>query len=283
MRSLYSLTLGCWAFLAAPAFCPDAIVALHGNGQFQSIQDAIMAAPQGYPSAARPWVTRIKPGVFRELIYVQRERRFVRLEGEDPLTTIITYNLNANLPGFDGKPIGASRTPTVQVDWESLKLDAFVPAGIGPFPAVIFVHGRGWSRGDKTGGNDPLFATVAGLGMASYTINYHLGAQASLPRASRRHPQRRPLGQGASRGVPRGSGPDGARRRIRCEPSAYSPGVRNQRLAIRVCITAPSFPGSRGRRKATATKVALQAASPAPASGPSGTQRNLRRKAVFYR
>src|SRR5262249_49163506 len=61
-----------------------------------------------------------------------------------------------------------------QAGGESLKLDAFVPKGKGPFPAVIFVHGGGWSAGDKAGGNDPLFAPVAARGIAWFTINYRL-------------------------------------------------------------------------------------------------------------
>src|SRR5437016_3604652 len=72
----------------------DATVAPNGDGQFKSIQDAIMAAPQGLPSAARPWVIHVKPGTYKELIYVQQERRFIHLEGENAATTIITYNLN---------------------------------------------------------------------------------------------------------------------------------------------------------------------------------------------
>lgn len=392
----------------------DATVAPSGDGQFKSIHDAIMAAPPNLPSAARPWVIHVRPGVYKELIYVQQERRFIRLEGEDPKTTIITMNLHANLPGFDDKPIGTFRTPTVQIDgdgfsaanitfensagpvgqalalrvdadkvsfnncrflgwqdtiflnrgrhyfencyiaghvdfifgaatvwfekcqihclrdgyitaastpaehpfgyvfsnckitgepnvktylgrpwrgyastiflhtemsevvraegwhnwtgperektaryseykstgpgtdetarvswaeklteteanaitpekvlgdWnpkapikadaivakrnpyahpllqgrvkldieyaraggESLKLDAFVPEGKGPFPAVIFVHGGGWSAGDKTGGNDPLFAPVAQRGIAWFTINYRLALKHNYP------------------------------------------------------------------------------------------------------
>ena len=39
-----------------------------------------------------------------------------------------------------------------RADGESLKLDAYVPDGTGPFPAVILVHGGGWNAGDKSGG-----------------------------------------------------------------------------------------------------------------------------------
>ena len=75
-----------------------------------------MAAPQGLPSESRPWIIHVKPGIYKELIYVQRERRFIHLEGEDAAKTIITNNLNANMIGLDGKPIGTFRTPTAQID-----------------------------------------------------------------------------------------------------------------------------------------------------------------------
>jgi len=32
---------------------------------------------------------------------------------------------------------------------QSLRLDAHVPDGPGPFPTVLIVHGGGWGRGDK--------------------------------------------------------------------------------------------------------------------------------------
>jgi pectinesterase len=101
----------------------DATVASNDDGQFKSIQDAITAAPQGLPSSLRPSVIHVKPGTYRELIYVQRERRFIRLEGGDAKTTIITFNLHANLTGFDGKPIGTFRTPTVQVDGDGFEAE----------------------------------------------------------------------------------------------------------------------------------------------------------------
>jgi len=89
-------------------------VAADGSGDFTSVQEAIMAAPTG--TAERPSVLRIRPGTYRELLYVQREKRFLRLVGEDPRTTIITYDLNAKQLGSDGKPIGTFRTATAFID-----------------------------------------------------------------------------------------------------------------------------------------------------------------------
>ncbi|HKX30295.1 MAG TPA: pectinesterase family protein, partial [Blastocatellia bacterium] len=92
----------------------DVTVAPNGEGQFKSVQDAIAAAPAGTPD--RPWVIHVKPGVYKEQIYIQREKRYLKLEGEDAAKTVITFNLNANLPGIDGRPIGTFRTPTALID-----------------------------------------------------------------------------------------------------------------------------------------------------------------------
>ncbi|MBS1808166.1 MAG: hypothetical protein JST84_08245, partial [Acidobacteria bacterium] len=110
-------------FCTVAAWAADATVAPNGDGQFKSIHDAIMAAPSNLPSAERPWVIAVKPGVYKELIYVQQERRYIKLVGEDAKTTIITMNLHANLPGLDGKPIGTFRTPTVQIDGDGFSAE----------------------------------------------------------------------------------------------------------------------------------------------------------------
>ncbi|MFT3831082.1 MAG: pectinesterase family protein [Opitutaceae bacterium] len=90
-------------------------VAADGSGDFRSVQEAINASPQN-STAAHPWTIRVKPGVYKERLYIQREKRFLRLIGEDAATTIVSFDLHANVPGPDGKPIGTFRTPSTQVD-----------------------------------------------------------------------------------------------------------------------------------------------------------------------
>jgi len=97
------------------ASAADATVAPNGDGQFKSVQDAINAAPQT-TSRTKPWVIHIKPGIYKELIYVQREKRFISLVGDDAEKTILTYNLNANMLGPDGKVIGTFRTASTMID-----------------------------------------------------------------------------------------------------------------------------------------------------------------------
>jgi pectinesterase len=93
----------------------NAVVAADGSGDYRTVQDAINAVPQN-TSASNRWIIFVKAGTYRELIYVQREKRFVTLVGEDPALTVLTYNLNATMMGVDGKPIGTFRTPSTVID-----------------------------------------------------------------------------------------------------------------------------------------------------------------------
>jgi pectinesterase len=110
------LTVSLWCLVCAlPLAAANATVAQDGSGDYRTVQEAINAAPQTVTADNR-WVIFVKAGTYREVVYVQREKHFVTLVGEDPLRTVITYNLNANNVGLDGKPIGTFRTPSVLID-----------------------------------------------------------------------------------------------------------------------------------------------------------------------
>ena len=55
-----------------------------------------------------------------------------------------------------------------------LKLDAYLPPGKAPRPAVIIVHGGGWEAGDKVTYVTPLFEPLAKAGFAWFSIDYRL-------------------------------------------------------------------------------------------------------------
>lgn len=114
LTAIFLISIISLASFAQPGF--DATVSKSGDGQYKTVYEAIMAAPQDVPSASRPWRIHVRPGIYRELIYVQQERHDIHLIGDDSLTTIITMDLQANLPGPDGKAIGTFRTPTAQID-----------------------------------------------------------------------------------------------------------------------------------------------------------------------
>lgn len=120
LPGIVGLALGLFLFTAPGASGEtELVVAADGSGQFTNVQAAINAVPQN--TSPTNWcVIRIKPGVYKELIYVQREKRFVRLAGEDPEKTVLTYDLHANLPGPDGRPLTTFRTPSTVIDADDL-------------------------------------------------------------------------------------------------------------------------------------------------------------------
>src|SRR5215210_4850412 len=119
--ALFFLQAGAGMVGAAPS-TPDAVVAANGAGNYITVQDAINAAPQT-TSATKPWVILIKPGTYKELIYIQHEKRFLRLVGEDPATTVLTYDLHAKMTGLDGKEIGTFRTPSAYIDADDFTVE----------------------------------------------------------------------------------------------------------------------------------------------------------------
>lgn len=116
-KALFALALFFAGFFAnhASAAAPDAIVAADGSGQYRTVRAAIDAAPQ-ITHAGAHWTIFVKAGEYRELVYIQREKRFLSVVGEDAARTIITFDLFNDYPAPDGRPIATFRTPTVMLD-----------------------------------------------------------------------------------------------------------------------------------------------------------------------
>lgn len=64
---------------------------------------------------------------------------------------------------------------------ESLRLDVAVPAGTGPFPVVILIHGGGWGGGDKQQDFKALCNPLTEAGFVWFTINYRLAPKHPWP------------------------------------------------------------------------------------------------------
>jgi alpha-L-fucosidase 2 len=62
----------------------------------------------------------------------------------------------------------------------SLRLDAEIPPGAGPFPAVIIVHGGAWVSGDRRYSVQPLFHPLANAGFAWFSISYRLASNVEV-------------------------------------------------------------------------------------------------------
>ena len=68
-----------------------------------------------------------------------------------------------------------------RVEDRSIQLDLYLPEDQGPFPVIIWIHGGGWTSGDKDlDPNDPQVRQV-GRGYAVASINYRLSQQAKFP------------------------------------------------------------------------------------------------------
>ena len=62
-----------------------------------------------------------------------------------------------------------------------LRMDAYIPEGHGPFPAVVIVHGGGWEAGNKVTYVSPVFEPLARAGFAWFSIDYRLTPYARVP------------------------------------------------------------------------------------------------------
>lgn len=88
----------------------------------------------------------------------------------DPLPVPATVTARAAVPYVAG--------PTA--DPVRHLLDLYLPAGTTGFPTVVFVHGGGYQRGDRTVGRN-LGVVLAGHGVAVASISYRLYPQARHP------------------------------------------------------------------------------------------------------
>jgi acetyl esterase/lipase len=73
--------------------------------------------------------------------------------------------------------VAAELRPDIEyanVEGESLKLDASVPTGDGPFPIAILIHGGGWGGGDKAREHVPPVAPLINEEFTWFSINYRL-------------------------------------------------------------------------------------------------------------
>ena len=64
---------------------------------------------------------------------------------------------------------------------EDLLLDAFVPEGKGPFPVAVFVHGGGWSSGDKSQNRQEILDPLSAANFVWFSIDYRLAPKHRWP------------------------------------------------------------------------------------------------------
>ncbi len=90
-------------------------VAADGTGDFQTVQDAVNAAP-GNTLPNNPFLIHIKPGTYREIVRVPREAGPVRFQGDDAATTKITFGNAASTPVSSGSTLGTFNSASVFIE-----------------------------------------------------------------------------------------------------------------------------------------------------------------------
>ena len=98
----------------------DAVVAADGSGRFKTVQEAVDAAPTGL---SKPYVIFVKKGFYKGPLTIPAEKPFIHLVGEDWDTTVLTGDLNARLPGEDGKPIGTFKTASTVIAGDDFRAE----------------------------------------------------------------------------------------------------------------------------------------------------------------
>jgi pectinesterase len=97
----------------APTTLPSQItVAADGSGMFKTVQDAVDAIP-AYPH--QTYEIHFLPGTYKQQVTVPRIKPHIRFWGDDPATTLLTFDLGAPMRGPDGKPLGTFGTPSVRI------------------------------------------------------------------------------------------------------------------------------------------------------------------------
>ncbi len=96
---------------------PDFVVAKDGSGDFFTVQEAVNALPDF--SRKEVWLL-VREGVYYEKISIPASKRMVRMTGEGPERSVITFDGYAKRPDACGREMGTSGSSTVYFggdDW----------------------------------------------------------------------------------------------------------------------------------------------------------------------
>ncbi len=91
---------------------PDAIVAADGSGNFKTVQEAVNSTPA---DKQKLYLIHIKPGVYKEKITIPAGTTPIKLEGEEAVKTILTFDDCADTLEAGGQKIGTFRSASVSI------------------------------------------------------------------------------------------------------------------------------------------------------------------------
>jgi acetyl esterase/lipase len=124
-----------------------------------------------------------KPAPVQPAAQFTRESVLERLRASYPFTRLPPDDLPAGVRAQEDLVYARVPAETGASDpTTDLALDLYLPAGAGPHPAVIVVHGGGWERGDRRA-ERPFAKRLAGLGYVAAPVSYRLGPAGRFPNA----------------------------------------------------------------------------------------------------
>jgi ribose transport system ATP-binding protein len=91
--------------------------------------------------------------------------------------------ITARVQAQDNKPTGRIDRKDVvytTVDGQDLRLDIMAPAGEGPFPVIVTIHGGAWLAGDKAS-NRPLMERLVAAGYVAVSPQYRFCPKVIFP------------------------------------------------------------------------------------------------------
>jgi pectinesterase len=106
-----------------------------GPGDFNSIQKAVDSIPKGNNQRV---VVLIKPGFYNQRVLIPKNKSFITLRGTDPYKTIISYNLNHDMPKPHGSGKYGSNCATLIANSPDLILENLtIENTYGPHPQAL--------------------------------------------------------------------------------------------------------------------------------------------------
>jgi pectinesterase len=111
-----------------PVIVREIVVAADGSGDFKTVQGAIDSIQPGAPDQT----IHVKPGAYTENIKIGHDKPPIRMYGDDAATTILTFNLQANVLGPDGKKIGTFKSSSTYAESDDFEADEITFANSTP-------------------------------------------------------------------------------------------------------------------------------------------------------
>jgi pectin methylesterase-like acyl-CoA thioesterase len=168
MKYSLLLLLVCLAgLMGRVAFAGEITVAADGSGDFKTVQAAVDAAPEG---SNKRIVIHIKPGTYKELIKVPKEKSQIEFLGDDAASTVLTFNNTHTTLNAQGKQMGTSKSASTFIygpDFLAKNITFENSAGPIGQALAIFINGDravfencrfvGWQDTIKTDQNREYF------------------------------------------------------------------------------------------------------------------------------